>query len=59
MAPTERLRQIATRLSEIATALGDESLEDARAVELAGAARLTEEAVGETESEVARVESEE
>lgn len=60
MAAPERLREIADRLSEIASALGDESLDDSRAIELAEeAARLTGEASGQAESEVARVESEE
>lgn len=57
---TERLRQIADRLAEIANALGDEDLEDGRAIEMAEeAARLTEEASREAESEVAGAEVEE
>ena len=57
---TERLRQITNRLTEIATALGSDDLEDARAVELAAeAAHLVEEATGMTDSEVTRLESEE
>lgn len=60
MPAPERLHQIAGRLSEIATALGDEALDDAKAIELAEeAARLTEEAAGQAESEVSKAESQE
>lgn len=56
----DRLRQIADRLTEIAAALGEDSIDDARVLELAEeAARLTGEAVGQTEAEVAKVESRE
>ena len=60
MGGIERLRQIAERLGEIADALGGDSVDDAMVAELADeAARLTEEAVGETESEATRAETEE
>lgn len=59
MSAVDRLREISERLGEIAAALSEDSLDDARAVALADeAARLTGEAVGQTEAEVERVEKE-
>lgn len=50
---TERLREISDRLRQIASALGEEDLDDRAVIEMAEeAARLTGEAVERTEAEV-------
>lgn len=50
---TERLREISDRLGQIASALGEEDLDDRAVIEMAEeAARLTGEAVERTEAEV-------